>query len=163
MSQNCRSGIRLPKVLHPGQPVGLGLILAIPGGIMTVLMVMALSSEDHWLVTVGTVFLILGFLYMFILGMYYLLMPLECLWISPEEIRLQLGPWVLRRISASEIRSIVSQVRTVLVKNRDADLYRLIIYPRGKWPRDRELWLDWSTEAEEAIKKTFPQGINLLF
>ena len=163
MGAESKNWVRLPKVRFLGQPVGLGLVLLIPGGVMTVLMIMALSATDPWYITVGTVFLILGFLYMFLLGAYYLLMPFEKLWIREDEIRLQLGTVVLRRIGVEQVRSIIPEVRTVLVKNRDADLYRLKIYPEGKGLQARVLWVDWSVATQEALHEVFRDKITLLF
>ena len=154
---------KLPKVIHPAQPVGLGMALAVPGGVMTWLMILALSPKDHWAVTLCTVFMILGFLYMFLLGVYYLLMPLETLWICPDELQLRLGSIVLRRIGADQVRSIVPEVRNVLIRNKDSDLYRLKIYPDGKWPHSRVVWVDWSIASQEVLRDTFKDRITLLF
>ena len=155
--------VSLPKIRFLGLPLGLGLILVIPGGLMTVLMVMALTPEDHWAVTLGTLFMILGFLFMFLQGMRFLLMPFEKLWICPDELQLRLGGIVLRRIPADQVRSIVPEVRNVLVKNKDSDLYRLKIYPDGKWPHNRLLWIDWSVKAQDTLRETFRDRITLLF
>ena len=155
--------VSLPKVRFLGQPLGLGLILAIPGGVMTVLMIMALSLQDPWYVTVGTIFMILGFFWMLFQGIRHLLMPFEKLWITYDELRLQLGPIVLRRIPADRVRSIVPEVRNVLVKNKDSDLYRLKIYPEGKGLEGKVLWIDWSLKAEEVLRNTFRDRITLLF
>ena len=138
-------------------------MLAFPGGIMTYWMILALDPAEHWALTLCTVVLILAFLFMTGLGIYFLLMPLETLWVSREELQLRLGSIVLRRIPVKDIRSIVSEVRNVLVKNRDADLYRLKIYPEGKWPKSRVLWLDWSTSSEEILKEVLDEDIILLF
>ena len=138
-------------------------MLAFPGGIMTYWMILALDPNEHWVLTVCTVLLILAFLFMTGLGIYFLLTPLETLWVSREELQLRLGSIVLRRIPVKDIRSIVSEVRNVLVKNRDADLYRLKIYPEGKWPKSRVLWLDWSTSSEEILKEVLDEDIILLF
>ena len=154
---------KIPKILFRSWPLGLGAVLAFPGGIMTYWMILALDPNEHWALTLCTVLLILAFLFMTGLGIYFLLMPLETLWVSREEIQLRLGSIVLRRIPTKDVRSIVSEVRNVLVKNRDADLYRLKIYPDGKWPKSLVLWLDWSTSAEEILKEILGRDIILLF
>ena len=158
-----KTWVSLPKVRFLGQPLGLGLALAVPGGVMTVLMVLALSIRDPWYVTVGTFFLIGGFFFMFWQGMRHLLMPFEKLWVCADELQLRLGSIVLRRIEADKVRSIVPEGRTVLVRNKDADLYRLKIYPEGKGREARVLWVDWSLRSEEVLRDTFKDRITLLF
>ena len=158
-----KTWVSLPKVRFLGQPLGLGLALAVPGGVMTVLMVLALSIRDPWYVTVGTFFLIGGFFFMFWQGMRHLLMPFEKLWVCADELQLRLGSIVLRRIEADKVRSIVPEGRTVLVRNKDADLYRLKIYPEGKGREARVLWVDWSLRSEEVLRDTFRDRITLLF
>jgi len=155
--------VSLPKVRFLGQPLGLGLVLAVPGGVMTVLMVLALSIRDPWYVTVGTFFLIGAFFFMFFQGMRHLLMPFEKLWVCPDELQLRLGSIVLRRIEADKVSSNVPEGRTVLVRNKDADLYRLKIYPEGKGREARVLWVDWSLKTEEVLRDTFKDRITLLF
>ena len=100
---------------------------------------------------------------MFFQGMRHLLMPFEKLWVCPDELQLRLGPVVLRRIEADKVRSIVPEGRTVLVRNKDADLYRLKIYPEGKGREARILWVDWSLKTEEVLRDTFRDRITLLF
>ena len=162
ISEN-KGWVKVPKVRFLGHPLGLGLVLALPGGVMTVLMVLALSPKDPWYITVGTFFLIAGFFWMFFQGMRHLLMPFEKLWVCPDELQLRLGPVVLRRIEADKVRSIVPEGRTVLVRNKDADLYRLKIYPEGKGREARVLWVDWSLKTEEVLRDTFRDRITLLF
>ena len=155
--------VRIRKVRFLGQPLGLGLLLTAIGGVMTVLMIMALSPKDLWYVTAGTILLIGGFGWTLYQGLRHLLMPFEKLWVCPDELQLRLGPVVLRRIEADKVRSIVPEGRTVLVRNKDADLYRLKIYPEGKGRDARVLWVDWSLKAEEVLRDTFRDRITLLF
>ena len=162
ISEN-KDWVKVPKVRFLGQPLGLGLVLAVPGGVMTVLMVLALSLQDPWYITVGTFFLIAGFFWMFFQGMRHLLMPFEKLWVCDDELQLRLGSIVLRRIEADKVRSIVPESRTVLVKNKDADLYRLKIWPEGKDREAKVLWVDWSLKTEEILREAFRDRITLLF
>ena len=160
---NNKNWVSIRKVRFLGQPLGLGIALALPGGVMTVLMVMALSRKDPWYITVGTFFLIAAFFWMFFQGLRHLLMPFEKLWVCDDELQLRLGSIVLRRIEADKVRSIVPEGRTVLVRNKDADLYRLKIYPDGKGRDARVLWVDWSLKTEEVLRDTFRDRITLLF
>ena len=155
--------VRIRKVRFLAQPLALGLLLTAIGGVMTVLMIMALSKDDLWYITAGTFLLIGGFGWTLYQGVRHLLMPFEKLWVCQDELQLRLGPVVLRRIEADKVRSIVPEGRTVLVRNKDADLYRLKIYPDGKGRDARVLWVDWSLKTEEVLRDTFKDRITLLF
>ena len=51
---------KIPKILFRSWPLGLGAVLAFPGGIMTYWMILALDPNEHWALTLCTVLLILG-------------------------------------------------------------------------------------------------------
>lgn len=144
-----------------GQPIGLGLPLTLMGGALTLNMALALNPEEGWLLTAATVLMFFMFLAMFLIGVSYLLTPFEKVRVSPQEVQLCLGPLVLRRIPAEEIRSVTATTRQIMIRSRDCDLYRMIINFNGPWPKRRRLWLDWSTGSESVLKDRL-KNVNFL-
>ena len=61
------------RVRLVGQPLGLGLILAVPGGFLTYHMIKAYSFSEPWWLQLGNLLLIVAFAYMLYMGIYYLL------------------------------------------------------------------------------------------
>ena len=152
----------LPRIRYRGQPVGLGIPLAFAGGGLCVNMILAYTPEEHWILQVCTIAMAIGFGFMCLLGVNYLLMPLEKLWLSREEVQLRLGPLVLRRIRAADIRSLGGTSKEVTIKKRDCTLNRILIYCNGKWPKNRTLWLDWSLDAEDTLREYLPDANFLM-
>ena len=151
-----------PRVRLLGQPLGLGLPLALAGGFLGFNMILALLAEGNAVMWGITLVMAAAFLAVFALGMSYLLSPFERLRISPEGVELTLLGLTLRRIPADTIRSITATTREIIVRRKDCDLYRLKINPKGSWPKSRCLWLDWSVATEQALKENLP-GVNFLF
>ena len=79
-------------------------------------------------------------------------MPLHTLLVTREEIQLRLGPLVLRRLPVEQLRSVTSEMRTVLVRNRSREVFRIKFYRRGASYREKPLWMDWSLAAEQRLK-----------
>lgn len=150
----------VPRVRLLGQPIGLGLPMTVMGGFLAVNMALALNPAEGWILTVATVLLFLAFFSMFLIGVSYLVAPLEKVRVSSGEVQLVLGSLVLRRISAEEIRSITASTRTVMIRSKDQELYRMFVNVNGFWPKGRRLWLDWSTGSENALKDRLK---NVLF
>ncbi len=151
-----------PRVRLYGQPIGLGLLLAIPGGFLTWNMILAYSFKDPWWLQAGTLVLLLGFGAMLLAGMVQLLTPFEKVWVCAKEVQLRLGLLVLRRIPVENIRSVTATTREVTVRNKDCNLYRMIINCNGRWPHNRALWVDWSTDTEEVFKSHLTGAMFLL-
>ncbi|MGN1015861.1 MAG: hypothetical protein ACI4PL_02585 [Faecousia sp.] len=151
-----------PRVRLLGQPLGLGLPLALAGGFLGFNMMLALLAETQWVMWLVTLVMAAAFLAMFALGISYLLSPFERLRISPEGVELVLWGLTLRRIPKDTIRSVTATTREIIVRRKDCDLYRLKINPNGSWPQNRSLWLDWSVATEEALKSCLP-NVNFLF
>ncbi len=151
-----------PRVRLLGQPIGLGIPLALAGGFLGFNMVVVLFSERNAVMWGITLVMAAAFLAVFALGMSYLLSPFERLRISPEGVELTLFGLTLRRIPADTIRSITATTREIMIRRKDCDLYRLKINLNGSWPKSRCLWLDWSVATEEALKSCLP-NVNYLF
>lgn len=159
---DARSPVIRPRVRLLGQPIGLGIPLALAGGFLGFNMVVVLFSERNAVMWGITLVMAAAFLAVFALGMSYLLSPFERLRISPEGVELTLWGLTLRRIPRDTIRSVTATTRETIVRRRDCDLYRLRINPNGSWPKSRCLWLDWSVATEQALKENLP-GVNFLF
>lgn len=159
---SAHSPVTRPRVRLLGQPIGLGIPLALAGGFLGFNMVVVLFSERNAVMWGITLVMAAAFLAVFALGMSYLLSPLERLRISPEGVELTLWGLTLRRIPRNTIRSVTATTRETIVRRRDCDLYRLRINPNGSWPKSRCLWLDWSVATEQALKENLP-GVNFLF
>ena len=145
--------IVLPRVRLWSQPAGLGALLAVPGGYLCWHMIAALDFREHWVLTICTILLILAFFAAFAQGIWYLLTPFHKVWVSREEVQLRLGSLVLRSIPVKEIRSVTSEVRTVLVHNKEQDLYQVKFYRYNAPSYEKPLWLDWSVDIEEQLKE----------
>lgn len=156
------SSVTRPRVRLLGQPIGLGIPLALAGGFLGFNMVVVLFSERNAVMWGITLVMAAAFLAVFALGMSYLLSPFERLRISPEGVELTLFGLTLRRIPADTIRSITATTREIMIRRKDCDLYRLKINLNGSWPKSRCLWLDWSVATEEALKSCLP-NVNYLF
>ena len=148
---------KLKRVWILDQPVGLGATLAVPGFFLLRWMILAITPEDHWFITFCTILMALASFYMLALGIYYLSTPFQRVWISPELIQLRLGKLTLRSIPVPQVRTVTSEVRKVLIRNRECDIYRVKFYCNGSWPHNRTLWMDWSVEVEEALKETLTE------
>lgn len=159
---SAHSPVTRPRVRLLGQPIGLGIPLALAGGFLGFNMVVVLFSERNAVMWGITLVMAAAFLAVFALGMSYLLSPFERLRISPEGVELTLWGLTLRRIPRNTIRSVTATTRETIVRRRDCDLYRLRINPNGSWPKSRCLWLDWSVATEQALKENLP-GVNFLF
>ena len=159
---SAHSPVTRPRVRLLGQPIGLGIPLALAGGFLGFNMVVVLFSERNAVMWGITLVMAAAFLAVFALGMSYLLSPFEHLRISPEGVELTLWGLTLRRIPRDTIRSVTATTRETIVRRRDCDLYRLRINPNGSWPKSRCLWLDWSVATEQALKENLP-GVNFLF
>lgn len=159
---SAHSPVIRPRVRLLGQPIGLGIPLALAGGFLGFNMVVVLFSERNAVMWGITLVMAAAFLAVFALGMSYLLSPFERLRISPEGVELTLWGLTLRRIPRNTIRSVTATTRETIVRRRDCDLYRLRINPNGSWPKSRCLWLDWSVATEQALKENLP-GVNFLF
>ena len=159
---SAHSPVTRPRVRLLGQPIGLGIPLALAGGFLGFNMVVVLFSERNAVMWGITLVMAAAFLAVFALGMTYLLSPFEHLRISPEGVELTLWGLTLRRIPRDTIRSVTATTRETIVRRRDCDLYRLRINPKGSWPKSRCLWLDWSVATEQALKENLP-GVNFLF
>ena len=159
---SAHSPVTRPRVRLLGQPIGLGIPLALAGGFLGFNMVVVLFSERNAVMWGITLVLAAAFLAVFALGMSYLLSPFERLRISPEGVELTLWGLPLRRIPTDTIRYVTATTREIIVRRRDCDLYRLRINPNGSWPKSRCLWLDWSVATEQALKENLP-GVNFLF
>ena len=159
---DAHSPVIRPRVRLLGQPIGLGIPLALAGGFLGFNMVVVLFSERNAVMWGITLVMAAAFLAVFALGMSYLLSPLERLRISPRGVELTLWGLTLRRIPRNTIRSVTATTRETIVRRRDCDLYRLRINPNGSWPKSRCLWLDWSVATEQALKENLP-GVNFLF
>ena len=159
---SAHSPVTRPRVRLLGQPIGLGIPLALAGGFLGFNMVVVLFSERNAVMWGITLVMAAAFLAVFALGMSYLLSPFERLRISPRGVELTLWGLTLRRIPRDTIRSVTATTRETIVRRRDCDLYRLRINPNGSWPKSRCLWLDWSVATEQALKENLP-GVNFLF
>ena len=138
------------RVRLVGQPLGLGLILAVPGGFLTYHMIKAYSFSEPWWLQLGNVLLILGFAYMVYMGIYYLSTLFQRVWIRDGEVQLRIGKLVLFRLPEERITSVRSTGQLVTVRNKDIDLYRMKICWDGKL--HRSFWIDWSISNEEMLK-----------
>ena len=138
------------RVRLVGQPLGLGLILAVPGGFLTYHMIKAYSFSEPWWLQLGNVLLILGFAYMVYMGIYYLSTLFQRVWIRDGEVQLRIGSLVLFRLPEERITSVRSTGQLVTVRNKDIDLYRMKICWDGKL--HRSFWIDWSISNEEMLK-----------
>ena len=138
------------RVRLVGQPLGLGLILAVPGGFLTYHMIKAYSFSEPWWLQLGNVLLILGFAYMVYMGIYYLSTLFQRVWIRDGEVQLRIGKLVLFRLPEERITSVRSTGQLVTVRNKDIDLYRMKICWNGKL--HRSFWIDWSISNEEMLK-----------
>lgn len=159
---SAHSPVTHPRVRLLGQPIGLGIPLALAGGFLGFNMVVVLFSERNAVMWGITLVMAAAFLAVFALGVSYLLSPFERLRISPGGVELTLWGLTLRRIPRDTIRSVTATTRETIVRRRDCDLYRLRINPKGPWPKSRCLWLDWSVATEQALKENLP-GVNFLF
>ena len=138
------------RVRLVGQPLGLGLILAVPGGFLTYHMIKAYSFSEPWWLQLGNVLLIVGFAYMVYMGIYYLSTLFQRVWIRDGEVQLRIGSLVLFRLPEERITSVRSTGQLVTVRNKDIDLYRMKICWDGKL--HRSFWIDWSISNEEILK-----------
>ncbi len=138
------------RVRLVGQPLGLGLILAVPGGFLTYHMIKAYSFSEPWWLQLGNVLLIVGFAYMVYMGIYYLSTLFQRVWIRDGEVQLRIGKLVLFRLPEERITSVRSTGQLVTVRNKDIDLYRMKICWNGKL--HRSFWIDWSISNEEMLK-----------
>ena len=138
------------RVRLVGQPLGLGLILAVPGGFLTYHMIKAYSFSEPWWLQLGNVLLIVGFAFMVYMGIYYLSTLFQRVWIRDGEVQLRIGKLVLFRLPEERITSVRSTGQLVTVRNKDIDLYRMKICWDGKL--HRSFWIDWSISNEEMLK-----------
>ena len=138
------------RVRLVGQPLGLGLILAVPGGFLTYHMIKAYSFSEPWWLQLGNVLLIVGFAYMVYMGIYYLSTLFQRVWIRDGEVQLRIGKLVLFWLPEERITSVRSTGQLVTVRNKDIDLYRMKICWDGKL--HRSFWIDWSISNEEMLK-----------
>ena len=138
------------RVRLVGQPIMLGLILAVPGGFLTYHMIKAYSFSEPWWLQLGNVLLIVGFAYMVYMGIYYLSTLFQRVWIRDGEVQLRIGKLVLFRLPEERITSVRSTGQLVTVRNKDIDLYRMKICWDGKL--HRSFWIDWSISNEEMLK-----------
>ena len=138
------------RVRLVGQPLGLGLILAVPGGFLTYHMIKAYSVSAPWWLQLGNVLLIVGFAYMVYMGIYNLSTLFQRVWIRDGEVQLRIGKLVLFRLPEERITSVRSTGQLVTVRNKDIDLYRMKICWDGKL--HRSFWIDWSISNEEMLK-----------
>ena len=142
------------------QPVGLGTPLTIAGGYLLWNMILAFSLEEPLWLQLSTVMLIIGFGFMFLLGVNYLLTPFERIWVRPGEAQLRLGKLVLRRIPEAQIHSVGATTREIMVRNRDVDLYRIRLRCEKGWPK--HIWIDWTVETEELLRETLTNTLFLM-
>ena len=138
------------RVRLVGQPLGLGLILAVPGGFLTYHMIKAYSFSEPWWLQLGNILLIVGFAFMVYMGIYYLSTLFQRVWIRDGELQLRIGKLVLFRLPEERITSVRSTGQLVTVRNKDIDLYRMKICWDGKL--HRSFWIDWSISNEEMLK-----------
>ena len=139
------------RVRLVGQPLGLGLILAVPGGFLTYHMIKAYSFSEPWWLQLGNVLLIVGFAFMVYMGIYYLSTLFKRVWIRDGEVQLRIGKLVLFRLPEERITSVRSTGQLVTVRNKDIDLYRMKVCWDGKL--HRSFWIDWSISNEEMLKE----------
>ena len=119
------------RVRLVGQPLGLGLILAVPGGFLTYHMIKAYSFSEPWWLQLGNILLIVGFAFMVYMGIYYLSTLFQRVWIRDGELQLRIGKLVLFRLPEERITSVRSTGQLVTVRNKDIDLYRIKICRDG--------------------------------
>ncbi len=152
----------IPRVRYYGQPISLGLTLAGMGGVMSYMMLLAFKPEEHWALSLATILMGAGFFAVFIMGAGMLLTPFHKLYISRQEIRLQLGSMILRRIPVENVRSITAKTREVIIRNKDVNLHRMTINCNGTGSNSRGLWVDWNGETEAVLRTTL-DTVNFLF
>ncbi len=133
------------------QPIGVGIPMSCAGGYLCWNMILALEPTEPLWLQLSTVGLIALFGWMFVLGVCYLLAPLETIWVTQGEVQLRLGKLVLRRIPENKIHSVGANTREILVRNKEVDLYRMKLRCEKTFPRS--LWMDWTVDTEEALRE----------
>ncbi len=142
------------------QPIGIGIPMALCGGIVGWNMLLAFDLKEPIWLQLSTVALILAFGVLFALGVCNLLAPFERIWAAPGELQLRLGKIVLRRIPESKIRSVGGTSWDILVRNDEIDLYRIKLRCEGTFPR--HLWMDWTVATEELLRENLTHTLFLI-
>ena len=148
------------RVRLVGQPLGLGMIMAVAGGYLTYHMIKAYSFSEPWWLQLGNVLLIVAFAYMLYMGIYYLLSLFQTVWVRDGEIQLRIGKLVLFRLTEDRITAIRGTDQLVTVRNKDIDLLRMKVCWNGKL--HRSFWIDWSISNEEMLREHLKNTLFML-
>ena len=148
------------RVRLVGQPLGLGAIMTAAGGYLTWQMIKAYSFSEPWWLQLGNLLLIVGFAFMFYLGIYYLLTLFQRVWVCDGEIQLRIGSVVLFRLPEARITSIRGTEQLVTVRNKEVDLLRMKVCWNGKL--HRSFWIDWSISNEEMLRQHLKNTLFML-
>ena len=148
------------RVRLVGQPLGLGAIMTAAGGYLTWQMIKAYSFSEPWWLQLGNLLLIVGFAFMFYLGIYYLLTLFQRVWVCDDEIQLRIGSVVLFRLPEARITSIRGTEQLVTVRNKEVDLLRMKVCWNGKL--HRSFWIDWSISNEEMLRQHLKNTLFML-
>ncbi len=151
-----------PRARLWGIPLSLGLTMSIAGGILTFVMVDAFDIREHWALSLATVLMGAGSLALFVAGVKMLAAAFERVRVSRTGLVVTLFGIPVRRIPADSIYSITATSNSVLVRNQEKDILRLLVNISGKGRQARRFWLDWSIDTEDALKTQLPH-LNFLF
>ncbi len=154
--------ITRPRVRLVGQPLSLGLIMILAGGILCLVMADAFDIREHWALSLATVIMGAGSFWLLLAGLRSFFATFQQVRISPDALVVTLFGIPLRRIPAEKIYSITASTRAILLRSKERELHRLTVNISGTGAQAEPFWLDWSLDTEEALKEKLPH-VNFLF
>ncbi len=142
-------------------PFSLGMTLAITGGFVLVITVLAMLQDTSTFLFVASIPLALASAAMLVVGILSILASVETVRVSPEGIRLCLFGLTLLRLPAANIRSAVATTREYRQRLTDRQIYLVRVYRHRGFLPSLALWLQWSGDIEAAFRRNLP-AVDLL-
>ncbi len=141
-----------PRFVTRRWPMGFGWIFFLVGALLTFVMVWSIPGEDNIILLVITYISALVCACATILGLRFLVMPLDRVWAGPEGVRLTLFGITLRRIPANRVRSVVGRIREIRLGLEDKQIYNLYVYYTNEKGKDRCLLMERTAESDLAFQ-----------
>ena len=161
-SAEIHNWVECPRFVTKRLPRSLGWVLVLVCGVVTYFMALSAIGEPSVIMIILSILLTLCFGAATLVGILSLMASQEKLRISREGIQVCLGKLVLWRIPGDRIRSVVAGTREIRLGLSDRQVVLLQVYRNGGIGGGKHpFWMEWSPEAEDALRRMLP-GINLL-
>ncbi len=150
-----------PRFVTRRWPMGFGWIFFLVGGLLTAIMVWAIPVETDPFMLVVTYISAAVCAAATLVGLRFLLMPLDRVWAGPEGVRLTLLGLTLRRIPRDSVRSVVGRIREIRLGLEDKQIYNLYVYYTNSKGKERCLLME-RTDASDLAFQTYLSHTELL-